>query len=446
MSNALAIAAVTAALKDLLNNGLIDHDLASSVGVVNISTRAPDLLATGANETTQLNLFLYHVTPNQGWRNAALPSRDGRGDRLTNPPLALDLHYLLIAHGAQDLQAEILLGYAMQLLHETPVLSRDAIRRALAPATPVSGSVLPPAFQALSAADLAEQIEQVKICPEALSVEDLSKLWSAFQTNFRLTTGYVASVVLIESQKSTRAALPVLKAKLYITPFERPLIEQVSSGAPAGADPRLTVASTLVLTGTSLRGDVTRLRIGEALAPPPALDIASTRIALPLGGVSGLRAGAQGVQVLHERLLGEPDPGAPHRGLESNVVAFVLHPTLAGNPAVAIGGSTVENGVTLFTATVTPTLAPRVGRKQRVLLLLNEFDAPNDRPARAYSFSAPLDNGIADPNQPDTDTIAFAVARVAAGTYVVRVQVDGAESPVGLDGAGRFATPQVTFA
>ena len=32
MSNALAIAAVTAVLKDLLNNGLIGHDLASAVG------------------------------------------------------------------------------------------------------------------------------------------------------------------------------------------------------------------------------------------------------------------------------------------------------------------------------------------------------------------------------------------------------------------------------
>jgi hypothetical protein len=446
MSNALAIAAVTAVLKDLLNNGLIDHDLASSLGVVNVSARSPDLTPTGANDPAQLNLFLYHVTPNQGWRNAALPSRDDRGDRLTNPPLALDLHYLLIAHGAQDFQAEILLGYAMQLLHETPMLSRDAIRRALAPSTPVSGSVLPPAFQALSAADLADQIEQIKICPESIGVEELSKLWSAFMVNYRLTTSYLASVVLIESQKSTRAALPVRKARLYVSPFERPLIEQVSSDAAPGADPRLTSSSTLVLRGSDLQGDVTRVRVGEALAPPPALDVSSSAISLPLAGVSGLRAGAQGVQVVHERLLGEPDPGVPHRGLESNVVAFVLHPTLLANPAVAIGGSTVENGITLFSATVTATLAPRVGRKQRALLLLNEFDAPAGRPARAYSFAAPADNGIADPNQPDTDTIAFAISRVAAGTYVVRVQVDGAESPATIDGAGRYAAPQVTFA
>ena len=70
------------------------------------------------------------MTPNQGWRNVNLPSRNGTGERLTNPPLALNLHYLLTAYGAQDFNAEILLGYAMQLLHETPVFARRDIRLA----------------------------------------------------------------------------------------------------------------------------------------------------------------------------------------------------------------------------------------------------------------------------------------------------------------------------
>ena len=34
------------------------------------------------------------------------------------------------AYGVDDFQAEILLGYAMHLLHERPVLDRAAIRRA----------------------------------------------------------------------------------------------------------------------------------------------------------------------------------------------------------------------------------------------------------------------------------------------------------------------------
>src|SRR5207237_7889 len=78
------------------------------------------------------------------------------GERLSNAPLALDLHYILTAYGRADFQAEILLGYAMHLLHECPMLDRAAVRRALNP-SPLDVSMLPPAFQALAASDLADQ-------------------------------------------------------------------------------------------------------------------------------------------------------------------------------------------------------------------------------------------------------------------------------------------------
>src|SRR5262249_2635616 len=102
-----------------------------------------------------------------------------------------------------------LLGYAMQLLHETPVLARDAIRAALIPPT-VTGAILPPALQALAASDLADQVEQLKICPAFLNTEELSKLWSALQAHYRPTAAYQVSVVLIEATRSTRTPLPVL--------------------------------------------------------------------------------------------------------------------------------------------------------------------------------------------------------------------------------------------
>ena len=53
-----------------------------------------------------------------------------------------------MAYGKDEYQAEILMGYAMQLLHETPVLSRKAIQDSLSaiPSLQVSGSILPPAY------------------------------------------------------------------------------------------------------------------------------------------------------------------------------------------------------------------------------------------------------------------------------------------------------------
>ncbi len=107
MSNALAIGAVTAVLRDLLNNGLVDNNLVAGVGDVTVSVLPPDRVPIeGTDARSQLNLFLHQVTPNQGWRNAGLPSRDAQGERISNPPLALDLHYLLTAEGPKPGDAE----------------------------------------------------------------------------------------------------------------------------------------------------------------------------------------------------------------------------------------------------------------------------------------------------------------------------------------------------
>jgi hypothetical protein len=433
VSSALAIAAVTAVLKDLLNNGIVANDLAAVAGnSVRVTSKPPDLLKTGADEEAGLNLFLYQTSHNTTLRNNSLPAFDARGDRVGNPPLALDLHYLLMAYGKDEYQAEILMGYAMQLLHETPVLSRKAIRDSLSaiPSVQVSGSILPPAYQALAAADLADQIETVKICPEPLGVEDISKLWSAFQANhFRLTSGYSASVVLIQSRKSTRASLPVLKSNLYVVPLERPRIDEVTSAAEPPADVRITAASTILVKGCGLRGDVTRVRIGEVTVTPS--DPGDARIAIDLNGMGGLRAGVQATQVVHELLMGDPAPGQPHRGLESNVVPFVLHPIVS-----------VPASYSLAAVTMTVVFDPAVGKAQRVTLYLYEHNAPATRPARAYSFPPPKDNGIVGPAT-DTTSIPFVVGNVVPGDYLAYVSVDGADSPLGLS-AGKFDSPRTT--
>ena len=466
MSNALAIGAVTAVLRDLLNNGLIDHDVSGSVGGnVTVTSLPPDRIPVdNGNEPTQLNWFLHQVTANQGWRNVGLPSRDQAGDRLSNPPLALDLHYLLTAYGEQELHHEILLGYGMQVLHETPVLSRDAIRRSLAAPPPVTGSVLPPALQALVAAELADQVEQIKICPEALSTEELSKLWTALQARFRPSAAYQVSVVLIESRRTTKSALPVRLRNVKVFTWRQPVVEAVE--AQAGPSTVIFEGSPLFLRGYQLRGQATRVRFGTVEVTPPDADVRDDRISVTVP--AGLRAGVQSVQVEHRLELDvppppelPPSPDDPHPGFESNVAAFVLHPVIDAPgpvpPAVAApavsgvtptlrnGAPVVVDGVTLQSADVLVNFAPAVGRRQRVILLLNELAPPPTRAARSYSFSAPLDNGIVGPVLTDTATITFAVSFVAPGSYLARVQVDGAESPLSVDGAGRYATPAITL-
>src|SRR5262249_21332193 len=63
---------------------------------------------------------------------------------------------------------------------------------------------------ALTDNDLADQIERVRITPQPLSLDELSKLWMMFQTGYRISAGYQVSVVLIESTRPSRTPLPVL--------------------------------------------------------------------------------------------------------------------------------------------------------------------------------------------------------------------------------------------
>ncbi len=445
MSTALAIASVTAVLKDLLNNGLIDHNVSAVVGQsVTVSALPPDRIAVdAANEKSQLNLYLYQVTPNAGWRNVGQPSRDARGDRLTNPPLALDLHYLLTAYGEQELHTEILLGYGMQLLHETPVLTRDAIRRSLVPADILDPGDLPASLQGLYASGLAEQVEQIKICPMSISTEEISRLWAAFQAKYRPTAAYQATVVLIESRSGrARSGLPVRERNVYAVPFAQPFIEEVLSQendlAPVVAGQPILAGYNLILAGRQLRGDDTRVNVGGVEVTPASSDITPSRVKFQLP--AALLAGVQGVQVVQYRLMGTPE--TPHIGVASNVAAFVLRPRITSVTAFTQPGS----GPNLLSGTINLQVTPPVGREQRVLMLLNELNPPAGRAPFDYSFEAPSPYQLIVPPQtpPPTDgDFGVPIRDVQTGTYLVRVQVDGAESPLRLGAGGKYETPKV---
>ncbi|MDW8214595.1 MAG: DUF4255 domain-containing protein [Roseiflexaceae bacterium] len=191
MTSALAIAAVTAFLKSLLENGLVDEGVNASLGGdAVVSALPPDRITTGSDERPQLNLFLHQLTP-----HASLRSGERSGQRAM---LGLDLHYLLTAYGAQDLQIEILLGYAALVLHRMPVVHRNVLRDALAMlASDEHGGLPPPTLQALAGFDPDTQIERLEIYPQYLSGEELSKIWSPLQARYRPSLAYRVSMVTI---------------------------------------------------------------------------------------------------------------------------------------------------------------------------------------------------------------------------------------------------------
>lgn len=190
MSSALAIAAVTATLKSLLDDYLARQSVASRVGDVAVTALPPDRLPTGAEERSGLNLFLYHIKPHARLRSTA--SADGQ--RAT---LALDLFYLLAAYGQHDLHAEMLLGYAMQVLLETSVLTPAMIEAAVAHGGERGQSAWG-GDGAASVRALVEQLGPLEISPEFLSVEEAARLWSALQAHYRPCAAYKVSSVVIQ--------------------------------------------------------------------------------------------------------------------------------------------------------------------------------------------------------------------------------------------------------
>ena len=419
MSSPLAIATVTAVLQNFLQNSVSDHDLAGLLnGPVTVSAEPPDRIDNGAASPDRINLFLFQATENQGWRNLGYPSRAANGDRISNPVLALDLSYLLTAYGSAALHAEALLGYAMFAFHEMPVLTRDAIRAVfLAPPQP---SLL----AGLTSSEVADQIEQIKITPQPMSVEEISKIWSALQSQYRPTAVYHVTVVLIEADKSVRPTLPVRARNLVVVPFEVPTIDllqsQSAANQPIVPDQIILAGYNLVIDGVNLRGDTTRVLIDDEEITPNDDQITPSRIIMALP--ADLQPGLHSVQVAH-RIAFDPNlPNDTRRGVESNILAFVLSPQITTPaPINAPRNSTLSLGI-----------SPPVGRAQRVALIAG--NGTISIPARP----------IGGPDT--TSTLDFPIpGDFPTGTQLLRVQIDGADSPLGVDISGQFVSPTVTI-
>jgi hypothetical protein len=418
MSSPLAIGAVSAVLRNLLDNGIINA-LPPPPSPVKVTAVAPDTIKLDDPEAPpSLNLFLYRTSRNPGWAEVGQPTYDGNGTRLANPPLAINLHYLLTAYATADFQAEILLGYAMHVLHERPVLDRAAIRSALDP-TALGPTILPPAFQALTAADIADQLEAVTITDEPMDTEEMSRLWSAIQAHYRPTTAYAVTVVLIEARKPARTPLPVLTrgGKDPVTGDERgvvvepslvvpyPTIERIE---PPPAQPAAHLGDSIRVAGHDLNGTSTVVRFAHRLLETPhdfPIGTSSDRTGIDLTLPSGAVAEQQwpaGVYTVTVSLIRPGDPVPASR--ESNVATMLLAPEPQLPPTTMTRDA--DGNVT-----VTLDVKPQVRPGQDAQLTLGGVTA------------------LADPiGGTPASTLTFHLGIVLAGQQWVRLTVDGVES------------------
>ena len=400
MSNELAIGAVTLTLRNLLDQvkELGDSDVtddlptdAKPTAEILITNLPLDEAYKFDQAKNQVNLFLYHVEHSPSWKNREVPGTVKNGET-GRPPLGLNLYYLVTAYGQDknEIIGHLLLGKAMSILHDHPVFSRDEIRAAF------------------SASMLQNQVERVRITPQPISLDEVSKLWTGFQSQYKLSVAYQVNVVLIESKRPSKTPLPVLMRGEgdrgvqvqtgVIPPY--PVIDEVSYPAKQNAAQQ---GDILTITGSFLKGDTVTIRFHHHLLPAD-VDVAAeagatddmVKVRFPTNP-NMWPAGVYTVKVVVHK-LGKPDK-------VSNSLPIMLAPTIHFPlTIVPLSPPAAKN----YMATVAFHPALRPGQDASLLLGDKEFKA-GSHPTTVSSLNIELD-GVPD------------------GPYFVRLRVDGADS------------------
>jgi len=417
MANALAIAAVTATLKDILNDGIVNGDL-SDIGEIKVSSMPPDTLV-GETEKNCINIYPWKITHNSALTSLDLPAYSGSGRKISRGRLCLNIHYILTSTGTTDLNGPIVMGFGMQKMHEYPVLNA-ALRKTLStPSIGLDPAILPADYKMLVAADLADQIENVRLIPSRTEDEDLTNIWPAFNSALRLSSLYQVSVVMIENEKKPEQALPVRSVALKVNQLLRPRISfiQKQSGDANSIVETSTIGmgNRILITGSGLASDHMKVRIGETQITPeidpadPAKDrAASTQISLRL--IGDLRAGVN--LVIVEHIFAPGDENSRTRE-SSNPDSIIILPDIQ---SVSVSPAT---DAALYTGVISITLTHKVGPKQSVELYMTP--AAGSTGLAALSVKA---NKITS----DQTEVTFSLNQVTLGEYLYRLDIDGAQT------------------
>lgn len=171
MSDFTVIGDIGETLKTLLE----DDPWSGISSTPEITFKSPKEIKDDGGNPNKVSLFLYQIIENAYLKNEEAQRIDNSSLRL--PPLPLDLLYLVTPYSEDKTQEKIILGKVMQIFHDNAILS---------------GTVLQ--------GDLSGTDEEIKLLINPISLDDLTKIWSAFQeVSYRLSLTYMVSPVKIDS-------------------------------------------------------------------------------------------------------------------------------------------------------------------------------------------------------------------------------------------------------
>jgi hypothetical protein len=403
VSDYKAIGDVSTTLQRLLHDRMqLPSDVDRDRFQVTIGLPPPDPEDEDTEEA-RVNLFLFRVERNADLSNQEMPGRGSPGS-YGKPPLQLDLYYLVTAYGAtredygvSAALAHYVLGSAMRVLHDYPIVTDALVTVNDDPGTPV----LEPG--------LTKQFEKIKITLENASLEDISKLWTALTRAFRTSAVYKVSVVQIESRLVRSYPRPVgepdaMGPRVHVAPLARPEIVELAARRPDDEEGSersiayLRIGDTLIIEGSGFSEDST-VYVEDVDVTGEITSLAPDRIELTLPDDDDLQPGPLVVKIVNAVST------LPQTGFPSNLAVFMLVPRvdLAVIAPVPPLKAVTITGSRLFSASADS------------LVIVNDEVIRSD------------DYVLGTPSQ----IIVELSARPPAGSYAVRVRVNGVENVEG---------------
>jgi hypothetical protein len=396
VSNALAVAAVSATLSNELTDAFVRAgSLNANIGNAQAFVGRPGRTHTAP---AGVDIFLYRVGPNPALANCDVPTRNGAGGLVEVPTAALSLWYLMAFFGDPDqLLPEQLLGVVTARLHAEPLLTPAQITTAV---TAVG----------LTAANLQDQPEYVRLRRISLTDDELNHIWMMMPTeHFALSVVYEASVVLVEAEAIPSEALPVTERGIVVMASGFPVVTSISSSARPPAP--IIAGTELSVRGTNLVGPNLRVEIDDFAVPANNVVVRSPgELRVTMSGT--IRPGAHSLAVGQTR---PPAVGANMQDLRSDDVPFVVRPV-------------VLLPVTKPAGFVQAQLSTAVLASQELRLIFNEV---NTGASMALTATA----------TPSGQDLRVPIGQVPNGTYIVRARVDGASSVPSDEPSGPFNMP-----
>jgi len=405
MSSELAILAVTRTIRNILATEIPHKFGLSGSGDVTQGfdvTMQPLHKVRDNNKIDNLiNLYLYRTEVNAAWRNMALPTTSKPTDN-AQPPLALNLEYLISAYGEGDSEdiAHYYLGAAMRVLHDCTILPRAKLQ-----------------LEVEGKGRVQEQIENIRIAPKPLSIEEMSKLWAAFQTHYRISAAYIVTVLLIDSRTPAKSGPPILKrgpgdtGPVAITTPPPVLLRALPASGFASARLGDPASDDVLLTGQNLNGGTAVAAIRHASFAAP-VELAAT-VTGDANATFTLPAATAGSNVASTWPAGPYTVSLritrPNQPLwTTNEVPFAIAPRVTISPT--------KNNTPNVAFELTINAIPQVGATQNVFVF---WDDQQIKP-KNLPLPAPADG--------DAPSIVKADVKGPLGFHRVRLRVDGIDS------------------